>query len=186
MRFRASNRERNERTLALLEIQPEDHVLEIGFGPGLAIEKAAQLASQGKVLGIDHSKLMLRQASRRNYEAIGQGRVDLRLGSAEDLPTLGYLFDKVFAVNVFMFWKDPVTVLRSIRGVMKPGGTVALTLQPRNRGATNSDASKAGEGMANALQDASFVSVQVEFFEMAPVNVACVLGRAPVSETEVV
>jgi len=183
MQVRASNRERNERTLALLGIQPGDHVLEIGFGPGLSIKRAAQLASRGKVVGIDHSELMLRQASLRNAEVIGQGRVELRLGTAENLQVPAIAFDKVFAVNVFMFWKDPVAVLHSIRDVMKPGGTVALTLQPRNRGATNDDAVAAGERMANALRDASFASVRVEYFEMHPVNVACVLGLAPISET---
>src|SRR6266498_1250124 len=33
MRARPSNRERNVRTLVLLDIRPEDHVLEVGFGP---------------------------------------------------------------------------------------------------------------------------------------------------------
>lgn len=177
MRVRASNRERNERTLAILDIQPEDHVLEIGFGPGLSIEKAAKLASRGKVIGIDHSELMLRQATKRNAEAIRQGRVELRLGTPESMQALALRCDKVFAVNVFMFWKDPVTVLRSLRNVMKPGATIALTLQPRIRGANNDDALQAGERMATALRDAGFAPVSVEIFEMAPVNVACVHSR---------
>jgi len=37
MRMRASNRVRNLRTVELLEIQPADRVLEVGFGPGLAV-----------------------------------------------------------------------------------------------------------------------------------------------------
>jgi hypothetical protein len=39
-----------------------------------------------------------------------------------------------------MFWDDPIAILRSLLRVMKPGGTISLTLQPRNRGATNGDA----------------------------------------------
>lgn len=66
MATRPSNLERNMRTLALVDIQPDDRVLEIGFGPGIAIERAAELARRGKVIGVDHSELMLRQASRRN------------------------------------------------------------------------------------------------------------------------
>ena len=81
MRVRPSNRERNLRTLALLDIQPADQVLEVGFGPGLAIERAAELASRGKVVGIDHSALMLREARLRNAKAIADGRVELLLGS---------------------------------------------------------------------------------------------------------
>ena len=93
MRFRSSNRERNRRTLTLLGIQPEDEVLEIGFGPGLAIELPSQLAHRGKVVGIDHSELMLRQAGRRNAKAIATGRVELSLGSADHLPDFATRLD---------------------------------------------------------------------------------------------
>ena len=34
MATRTSNRERNRRTIELLQIQPDDRVLEIGYGPG--------------------------------------------------------------------------------------------------------------------------------------------------------
>ncbi len=179
MQVRPSNRERNTRTLTLLDIQPEDHVLEVGFGPGLAVQRAAELASCGKVIGLDHSDLMLRQATRRNAKAIEAGRVELLLGSAERLPDVGVRFDKVFAVNVYMFWDEPVTVLRGIREVMKPGGRLSLTFQPRRRGATDDDTQAGAERMASSLRDAGFGNVRIEILEMTPVNAACVLGQVP-------
>jgi SAM-dependent methyltransferase len=178
MRVRPSNRERNRRALALLKIQPEHEVLEVGFGPGIAIEHASELASRGKVIGIDHSELMLREAQRRNAKAIDAGKVELLLGSAERLPAFSVRFDKVLAVNVHMFWDDPVAVLRGLRGAMKPGGVILLALQPRNPGATNDDARAAAERMATALRGAGFENVRIEFLEMAPVNTACVLGQS--------
>ncbi len=177
MRVRPSNRERNVRALVLLDIRPEDDVLEVGFGPGLAIERAADLASRGRVVGIDHSEVMLRQARRRNAKAIGTGRVELLLGSAASLPDFPNSFDKVFAVNVYMFWDDPVTLLRGLRSVMKPGGMLLLALQPRNRGATNEDAREAAERMASSLRGAGFENVRIQILQMAPVNTACVLGQ---------
>jgi len=177
MRVRPSNRERNVRALVLLDIRPEDDVLEVGFGPGLAIERAADLASRGRVVGIDHSEVMLRQARRRNAKAIGTGRVELLLGSAASLPDFPNSFDKVFAVNVYMFWDDPVTLLRGLRSIMKPGGMLLLALQPRNRGATNEDAREAAERMASSLRGAGFEKVRIEILQMAPVNTACVFGR---------
>lgn len=177
MLLRPSNRLRNLRTLELLELQPADRVLEVGFGPGVSVARAAELTPSGKVVGIDHSELMLRQARRRNARAIRAGRVELLLGSAEALPRFDAPFDKVLAVNVFMFWNDPVSVLRGLRLAIKEGGVIALTLQPRRRGATADDTRAAAERMAASLRAAGFAEVQVEILEMAPVAAACVLGR---------
>lgn len=179
MRVRPSNRRRNLRTLELLDIRPADRVLEVGFGPGLSVALAAERATEGKVVGIDHSRLMLRQATRRNARAIRAGRVELLLGSAETLPRLEEPFDRVLAVNVTMFWDDPGAVLGGLRRVMKPGGVIALTLQPRHRGATAGDTRAAAERMAASLRGAGFGEVRTEILEMAPVAAACVLGRAP-------
>lgn len=177
MLLRPSNRLRNFRTLQLLDIRPADRVLEVGFGPGVSVARAAELTTSGQVVGIDHSELMLRQARRRNAQAIRAGRVELMLGSAEALPRFDAPFDKVLAVNVYMFWNDPIPVLRGLRLVIKEGGVIALTLQPRRRGATVDDTRAAAERMAASLRAAGFAEVQVEILEMAPVAAACVLGR---------
>jgi len=71
------NLEGIDRTISLLEIQPTDYVLEIGFGPGHGIQQAARIATQGRVAGVDFSETMLRQASRRNAAAITAGKVEL-------------------------------------------------------------------------------------------------------------
>src|SRR5918996_4943351 len=86
MALRPSNRKRNVWAVSLLDVQPTDRVLEIGFGPGIAVRELSRRASQGLVVGIDHSEVMLRQAARRNAAAVGRGSVELRLGSADDLP----------------------------------------------------------------------------------------------------
>jgi len=73
------NRERSEWVLSQLAVAPGDRVLEIGFGPGMDIARTA--AGGASVVGIDHSEVMLRQAFRRNADAIRAGRVDLRRGA---------------------------------------------------------------------------------------------------------
>lgn len=128
MMMARANREGIEWTIELLDIQPTDQVLEVGFGPGLAIEKVAALASQGWVAGLDFSETMLQQAQKRNAAAIATGRVELRQGdvSALPLPYNDDTFTKVFAVNVIYFLKDPLGVLNEFRRVMKPGRRLAL------------------------------------------------------------
>src|ERR1700750_2396976 len=71
-------RERNAWAVCALQLQPTDNVLEIGFGPGNAIAEAAKTARF--VAGIDHSEVMLRQASQLNARAIHEGRVELKRG----------------------------------------------------------------------------------------------------------
>ncbi|HET9830053.1 MAG TPA: methyltransferase domain-containing protein, partial [Vicinamibacterales bacterium] len=83
-------------------------------------------ASNGKVVGVDHSEIMLRQASRRNRAAIAACRVQLHLASAAALPPFSEPFDKVMASNVHMFLDDPVATLRRWLAITRPGGWVAL------------------------------------------------------------
>jgi ubiquinone/menaquinone biosynthesis C-methylase UbiE len=179
MATRPSNRERNRRTVQLLQIRDGDRVLEIGFGPGLAIEMAARLAPNGKVVGVDHSEIMLRQASRRNRAAIAAGRVQLHLGSASSLPAFNESFDKVMASNVLMFLDDPVATLRQWLAVTRPGGWIAITHQSRKKGATDADSARDADQIGADLRAAGFTNVRIEILEMKPVNGACVLGNRP-------
>jgi ubiquinone/menaquinone biosynthesis C-methylase UbiE len=61
----------------LLEVTPNDRVLEVGFGPGVVIQRLAKLAAAGHVAGIDQSREMVEQARARNARAIQDGRVEL-------------------------------------------------------------------------------------------------------------
>jgi ubiquinone/menaquinone biosynthesis C-methylase UbiE len=56
--------------VCLLDVRPTDRVLEIGFGPGLAIAELARRITRGRVYGIDHSAVMVRQAGKRNAAAV--------------------------------------------------------------------------------------------------------------------
>jgi SAM-dependent methyltransferase len=111
---RPSNKARNHWTIELLDIQPTDRVLEIGFGPGFAIVDAASRACSGLIVGIDHSEIMVRKAGKRNREGIRSGRVQLRLGGLEILPSLCGPFDKVLSANVVQFWPDSTWAFRQI------------------------------------------------------------------------
>ena len=176
MEHRPSNRERNRRTLELLEIQPGDTVLEIGVGPGFAFAGAAARASRGRLIGVDHSDVMIRRAARRNARAIAEGRAELLLTRAEELDLPAGSVDKAYAVNVFMFWRDPEAVLRRVLTVLRPGGRVAVTHQPRQPRATHGDTTRDADRIAAALVAAGFGDVRVELLPMKPVDAACVLG----------
>jgi tRNA G46 methylase TrmB len=54
MSTRPSNIERSDWGISLLDVQLTDNVLEIGFGPGIAIHKMSALTNEGMIYGIDH------------------------------------------------------------------------------------------------------------------------------------
>lgn len=112
-------------TIGLLDVQPTDKVREVGFGPGIAIQRLS--VSTRQVCGVDPSAEMLRQATRRNTAAIADRRVDLRQTSADRLPFTERRFDKALAINSMQVWPDALAGLREIRCVLKPGGGLALT-----------------------------------------------------------
>jgi ubiquinone/menaquinone biosynthesis C-methylase UbiE len=175
MGARPSNRERNRWAVSLLDIQPSDRVLEIGFGPGLAIREIARLAVEGYVCGIDHSEVMLRQASRRNARALHSGRVDLRLGSVESLPTFEERFDKILAVNALQFVADPVECFVGLRSLLLGGGRIAIAHQPRCPGATDETSALRGQRLTAQLAQAGFSDLRSETLKLKPA-VVCVLG----------
>lgn len=116
----------------LFDVQTADHVLEIGFGPGVGIEALSAKAADGQVSGVDWSEAMVALASKRNWPAIADGRVELRQGSAVRLPYPDAQFDKVFEANSFHIWPDRNAALREIHRVLKPGGQLMLCLRMKH------------------------------------------------------
>jgi ubiquinone/menaquinone biosynthesis C-methylase UbiE len=121
-----TNRKAAETAIELLAVRPGDCVLEIGFGPGVGIAILAERVRSGRVAGVDPSAEMVRQATRRNAQAIEAGRVDLRRAGADQLPFAHGAFDKALAVNSMQVWPDPGAGMREVRRVLKPGGQVVL------------------------------------------------------------
>ena len=121
-----ANRRPNREAIAALDIEPDDDILELGFGPGAAIEALAMLAPQGRIFGVDISQTMLELACQRNQMAIRTGRMVLTQGGFDHLPLAGGSVDKILAVNVVYFWHDAETILREVQRVLRPGGLICL------------------------------------------------------------
>ena len=124
--------ERIRWAVQVLDPAPGDQLLEIGCGPGVAVAAICQRLRDGRVVAIDRSATAIARATRRNADCIASGRVVLRAVALEDLaadglPEAGPGFDKVFAMNVNLFWvRDPARELALIRALLRPGGTLSL------------------------------------------------------------
>jgi ubiquinone/menaquinone biosynthesis C-methylase UbiE len=121
----------NRLAVEMLDVRPEDQVLEIGFGHGHAIQMIAERAHKGTVAGIDLSGVMVRQAARRNRRAIMAGRVELSQGSVANIPYEYARFDKVLAVNNYQFWPNAEFNLGEIQRVLRQDGLLLLCLRKK-------------------------------------------------------
>lgn len=172
----------NAWTVSLLSVQPTDHILEIGFGPGTTIQRLASLARDGFIAGIDLSPTMVRLASKRNAASIQAGSVRLSYGEAATLPYSENTFDKVLSIHCLYFWPDPLQVLREIHCVLKPGGMLVLTLLPKEKWPGDGQGTPEcrvyrGEDVAKLMLEASFSNAWVEPTpDSAPFRELAVIG----------
>ncbi|WP_227375327.1 class I SAM-dependent methyltransferase [Haladaptatus halobius] len=148
-----------------LELDPDDRVLEVGFGPGLGIERFAEAVPDGFVAGVDASPVMVEQARKRNAAAIRSGLVELRRGLADDLLSDDDIFDAAMTMNSVQAWADPVAGLREIRRVVKSGGTVAVAFTPHS--------GQSREELPALLAEAGFKDVRIKDRE----DYFCAFGR---------
>jgi ubiquinone/menaquinone biosynthesis C-methylase UbiE len=119
----------NRLAVELLDVQADDRILEIGFGPGTAIQMIAEKTPAGFVAGVDPSGVLVRQASKRNRQVIRSRRVELRQGTVAHLSFEEGQFTKAFAVNSFHLWSSPKSELLEVRRVLRDGGLLLLCLR---------------------------------------------------------
>ena len=112
--------------LTHVTVEPGAMVLDVGCGGGRTVAKLAELASRGKVYGVDYSAASVAQSTSTNRDLIAAGRVEIREASVSSLPFGDNTFDVVTAVETHYYWPDLTKDLGEVRRVLKPGGHVAL------------------------------------------------------------
>ena len=99
-------RSMNKIGLDLLNLQPNDKALELGFGHGKTISKGSVFLKSGIFSGINISKTMLSVAKKNNKHLIDGGKVELKLAEVENIPFEDDYFDKVISVHTIYFWEN--------------------------------------------------------------------------------
>jgi cyclopropane fatty-acyl-phospholipid synthase-like methyltransferase len=119
--------ERVQWAVDVLRVQPGDRLLEIGAGPGVAAALVAEQLVDGRLVAIDRSAVAVRRALDRNGAHVAAGKVEVRHASLEDFDGSGGPFDKIFAINVNVFWVgDAAAHVEQLAACLAPGGALYL------------------------------------------------------------
>lgn len=171
-------------TAQLMEVEPDDDVLEVGFGNGANIELLASRASNGHVTGVEVSETALEMASKRNAVAISEGRVRLHLvAPGRALPLDDGTFDKACTIATMYVIADPGGVFREMHRVLAPGGLAAVTFPVREAFMRFPPAKAEGfhfhelTDLEAAFRDAGFVDTRTERNDEVRFGAHCMLGR---------
>ena len=119
------NQGMNAQALRLLDVRPEDRVLEVGFGGGSLIASILA-AGPREAIGVDLSKEMVSRGRSRFRREVSAGRARLLAGSVERLPIGDATVDKACSLNTIYFWKNPAAGMAELARVLRSGGTLIL------------------------------------------------------------
>jgi SAM-dependent methyltransferase len=116
--------ESNDRALAELDLTEPRTVLDVGFGQG---RTATSLLRHGhRVIGVDASPTMVKQATARNRVACRDGRATLRHGDGITIPFPHDSADAAITAHTIYFMPDPAATMSDIARVLRPGGTLVV------------------------------------------------------------
>lgn len=171
----AKNKARSDWTVEQLNIQPYQHILEIGYGTGRTLEEVAIRLKIGFLAGIDHSTLMYQEASRRNKRFIRQQLMQLHIGKVSDLNYPSHYFHTIYGSNVHFFWKEPQYEFIQLARLLKSGGRLVMVFQP-NWANREEDLREAAEQIKQDFHEAGLVNIRLEYKDMDPVTCIAATG----------
>ena len=115
--------------LEMLDAQPGQKVLEIGFGTGHSlIELAKSVGPAGKVYGIDLAEKMVEISQKRADEEGLTERIELTCGDALHLPYDSQSMDGIFMSFTLELFDTPdiILVLEECKRVLKSGAQIVI------------------------------------------------------------
>ena len=114
----------------ILDVKPSDRVLEVGCGHGVAASLVCERLEDGHLTAIDRSPKMIEAAARRNAEHVEAGRAEFIVARLEELDLGERRFDKVFAVRVALFHREPERTRAIVERYLAPGGRILTVFDP--------------------------------------------------------
>ncbi len=167
--------ERVRWTVDLLGVQPAEHLLEIGCGPGHAVAMVCARLTRGTVTAIDRSATMVARARARNAACVVAGRAHIEWRALADQAAAPrrQRFLKIFAVNVNAFWTAPAPSLAALARLLQPAGVAHLVYEPP----TAVRLREVRHTLPRRLEENGFHVADVEVQRFRASHAVCVIGR---------
>ena len=155
-----------------LGVAPDDRILEVGCGHGVAVSLVCGRLDGGRITAVDRSPKMIEMAKKRNRSHTGKAR--FIASSVEDADLGDEAYDKIFAVHVAALHR-PGKALEIVRSRLAPGGSLCLFRQaPGWKDAR--EAEEFGAKLGEVLEDAGLALKDVR---VGPGPSAGVVARRP-------
>lgn len=114
--------ERLRAVVDAMDIRSTDVVLEIGCGHGIAAGLVCDRLREGHFVAIDRSAKMIAAAVRRNEKHIGSGKAEFHVADLLAFDPGLRKFDKIFAVRVGLFHREPALARGVVERWLAPRG----------------------------------------------------------------
>jgi ubiquinone/menaquinone biosynthesis C-methylase UbiE len=150
--------------IGLAGLGPGDRVVDVGCGPGVAVRRAAAVATS--VVGVDPAPVMLRVArALSRVTARGAPAIRYMQGAAEALPLPDDAATVVWSLATVHHWRDLDAGLAEARRVLRPGGrllAIERLIEPGASGhASHGWTEDHAQRFAELCRTAGFADVEV-------------------------
>jgi ubiquinone/menaquinone biosynthesis C-methylase UbiE len=168
------NRQYVEWTLSKLNVQPYQHILEVGYGAGHILEEVGRALKIGFLAGIESSLPLYQQAYRRNKRLIRQQLLQLHIGELHELSYPSHYFHTIYGSNIHYSWKDPATEFIRLSSLLKSRGRLVMLFQSRTR--KDAGIREAAERIGKDYLEAGLTDIRIEYRSMYPATVISATG----------
>jgi cyclopropane fatty-acyl-phospholipid synthase-like methyltransferase len=155
-----------------LAVAPNDHLLEIGCGHGVAVSLVCEKLAGGTITAIDRSATMIEMAARRNRAQVASGKAFFQTVVLDQADLGHQRFNKIFAINVNVFWMQPARELAVVRRHLAPRGAFYLIFEPPVRQKSREIADR----LTTILPENGYQIREVLFADLQKVSAVCIIA----------
>jgi cyclopropane fatty-acyl-phospholipid synthase-like methyltransferase len=157
-----------------LEVKPNDQLLEIGCGHGVAVSLVCEKLKDGHITAIDRSAKMIAMAKKRNAEHIAVGKASFQTVALDKAKFGDTQFDKIFAIRIGgLVRAGAERELEVVRTHLAPKGIFYLVYDPFKPGQVQ----EVIETAARGLEAHGFTVEKTLTKAIAKTKVVCISAR---------